>query len=548
MTAGIQWDEQSYNYLDNRNSSTAANTSGDCIKYLFERPLSNKPGEKFVYNSDLPNTMGEIIKKTSGLRLDKYAEKYLFTPLHIKDYYWEVLSDGRIQAGGGLSLLPRDMAKLPCLYMNKGEYLGERIVSQEWFQRCSARLRDCEGPEYWNHWGPNKYIINGKIIEVFSGAGLGGQWIFGIPVLDMAVILTADYFGASESGPNILNNYILPSVITPSFIKENPEFGIKIKQLPDLKWKPKSHALLGCIKGCLDYLKKPVTDAWLYGATGAAFLINIHQNVYSYSVGAWNKERFYDLGKNIGYETEQVKGEKSLGNFQLQQQMAWDKVRLAIDNGYPCYGYPLHTIPEIYIIDGYDQCGYCYNGVGVESGTGSRLWKELGLPDQYFEIHIVKLREPEPIEKTIKDALNFVIEFSTTDKWVGPEFKTGPAAYDQWINALEHGLADEFGAAFNPLVWAECRSYAAPFLSEAKDHAPSELHSLFDDAVKHYRNAAEYLQKVSALFPCFTVSHEQREANLKDRELVSKAVTYLRAAKEADSAGLNTLQKIAAGF
>jgi len=228
--------------------------------------------------------------------------------------------------------------------------------------------------------------------------------------------------------------------------------------------------------------------------------------------------------------------------------MAWDKVRLAIDNGYPCYGYPLHTIPEIYIIDGYDQCGYCYNGVGVESGTGSRLWKELGLPDQYFEIHIVKLREPEPIEKTIKDALNFVIEFSTTDKRVGPEFKTGPAAYDQWINALEHGLADEFGAAFNPLVWAECRSYAAPFLSEAKDHAPSELHSLFDDAVKHYRNAAEYLQKVSALFPCFTVSHEQREANLKDRELVSKAVTYLRAAKEADSAGLNTLQKIAAGF
>jgi CubicO group peptidase (beta-lactamase class C family) len=545
MTAGFQWDEQSYSYLDSRNSSVAAGSSDDCIKYLFEKPLNNKPGEKFVYNSVLPVTMGEIIKKTSGLRLDEFAEKYLFAPLHIKDYYWEVMSDGRIQAGGGLSILPRDMAKLGMLYLNKGKYMGQRIVSSEWLQKCAARLTQCEGPEYWNHWGPHQYRINDRIVEVFSGAGLGGQWIFGIPAMNMVVVLTADFFGSTEYGPDILNRYILPSVITPSFVKRHPEFGIKIKELAGLKWVPKSMALLGCIKACLNYLDKPVSDAWLYGATGCAFLINVHENLSSYSVGAWNKEKFYQLGKNIGYQTENIRGEKSLGDFRSQQKHAWEAVRHAIDKGYPCYGYPLHNIPETYLINGYDLCGYYYNGAGCESGDGPKLWKELGLPGQYFDIHIVRLCKPEPIEKTIKDALSFAIELSSsTNDWIGPEYKAGPAAYDQWINALRLEKADEFGAAFNALVWSECRSYAVPFLVEAKDHVRSDLHPSFDEAISHYKKAAENLQKISELFPCFTASSLQREANLKDKELCNEAISYLSVAKEEEMTGLDILRKI----
>jgi hypothetical protein len=48
-----------------------------------------------------------------------------------------------------------------------------------------------------------------------------------------------------------------------------------VKQLENLRWKSKWTTHLGCIKGCLDYLKKDVSDAWLFGTTGHAFLINI---------------------------------------------------------------------------------------------------------------------------------------------------------------------------------------------------------------------------------------------------------------------------------
>lgn len=47
------------------------------------------------------------------------------------------------------------------------------------------------------------------------------------------------------------------------------------KHLDNLKWNPRMISHLGCIKGCLDYLEMDVSDAWLYGATGHAFIINI---------------------------------------------------------------------------------------------------------------------------------------------------------------------------------------------------------------------------------------------------------------------------------
>ncbi|MBN2240795.1 MAG: helix-turn-helix transcriptional regulator [Dehalococcoidales bacterium] len=46
-------------------------------------------------------------------------------------------------------------------------------------------------------------------------------------------------------------------------------------RLENLRWVPKNTTHLGCIKGCLNYLDMDVTNAWLFGATGHAFILNI---------------------------------------------------------------------------------------------------------------------------------------------------------------------------------------------------------------------------------------------------------------------------------
>ena len=46
---------------------------------------------------------------------------------------WERHRDSTFHAGGGLHILPRDMAKLGILYMNSGVYDGKRIINESWF-------------------------------------------------------------------------------------------------------------------------------------------------------------------------------------------------------------------------------------------------------------------------------------------------------------------------------------------------------------------------------------------------------------------------------
>ena len=62
--------------------------SPDPIRYVLDRPVVRMPGTQFVYNSGMAITLGEIIDKALGLRADQFAERYLFAPLHISDYYW----------------------------------------------------------------------------------------------------------------------------------------------------------------------------------------------------------------------------------------------------------------------------------------------------------------------------------------------------------------------------------------------------------------------------------------------------------------------------
>ena len=52
---------------------------------------------------------------------------------------------------------------------------------------------------------------------------------------------------------------------------------VDMKKLEGLIWKPFWTTHLGCIKGCLNYLGLNVSDGWLFGATGHAFVINIHE-------------------------------------------------------------------------------------------------------------------------------------------------------------------------------------------------------------------------------------------------------------------------------
>jgi len=122
MSAGIDWDEYTRPLNDPHNDIVALLFHSDnWIKYVLNKKVVEPPGLRWKYSGGLNILLGGIIKNTSGLHADKFAEKYLFGPLGIVNYAWHRHPDGTINTQGGLGLTPRDMAKIGYLLLNGGQ-------------------------------------------------------------------------------------------------------------------------------------------------------------------------------------------------------------------------------------------------------------------------------------------------------------------------------------------------------------------------------------------------------------------------------------------
>ncbi len=163
MSSGLSWDEWTYPYSDARNDSLKSLMGPDLIRYVLERPVVAPPGEKFAYNTGISIVLGEIIRRASGLSADKFAERYLFEPLGITDYYWAKLPGETVETGGGLFLRPRDMAKIGQLFLNGGQWQGKQIVSENWVKESTV-----------NHAGTMK-----NPAWLVAADGYGYQWWLG---------------------------------------------------------------------------------------------------------------------------------------------------------------------------------------------------------------------------------------------------------------------------------------------------------------------------------------------------------------------------------
>jgi hypothetical protein len=317
-------------------------------------------------------------------------------------------------------------------------------------------------------------------------------------------------------------------------------------KMEELKWSPKWVSHLGCIKGCADYLGLGVSDAWLYGATGHAFVINVHGELCPSGPTAWKTHMLYELGPNAGYKLDGVFGFKGSPDFAGLQQRAWDHAKQALDQGFPCYGWELE-IPEFYVIYGYEDGedgGYLFKGPGCDEGKGPKPWRELGDTGiGVLELYSIRPGTPADDVTTVKQALTAALKHASNPKeWIFGEYRSGLEGYDNWIGALEAGAASDMGTRYNTGVWHECRRFAAGFLSEARERLSGRADDLLEEAVAHYVLVSESLAQVAEIYPW---SHEADDADtlpIDDRSRA--AVEALQASRAAEAAGLESLAKI----
>jgi hypothetical protein len=317
--------------------------------------------------------------------------------------------------------------------------------------------------------------------------------------------------------------------------------GTPVKQLENLRWVPRWVSHVGCIKGCLNYLGIDVSDAWLYGATGHAFVLNISPGLCPSGPTDWDTQQFLNLGRNIGYLVECVDEYCPKQNSDLRnaQERAWKHIRHAIDKELPCYGWEL-DIPEYFVIYGYDETGYYISGPECDEGKGP-------IPRQYLGrskigvvlVSSVRPTAPADARKTVCDALTYALDIGHNRcKWT--DRTGGLKGYDKWIHDIEAGIADRFGLGYNAAVWAECRRYAVEFLKQARERLDNDLKPLFTAALGHYDTIAQKLKGVSDTYPFKEYDGERTQVDEHSR----KVVEMLKHARDAEVAGLNILGEL----
>jgi CubicO group peptidase (beta-lactamase class C family) len=222
MTAGLDWDEWSYPDSNPRSSVYKLfHNTDNWEKNIFNLDHVTPTGEQFAYNSMLTHLLGQITAKAAGMNMVKFAEENLFTPIGISDYTWK----GPIWSTG-LSLKPRDMAKIGYLFLRQGKWDGKQIVSTEWVQESTKSHVKAffGGSEYGYQWWRGKAASDHQIIHTYYAAGRGGQYIFVVPQLDLVVVFTSQALNNSPGGelyPHvIMTEYIIPAIVPQSFARK----------------------------------------------------------------------------------------------------------------------------------------------------------------------------------------------------------------------------------------------------------------------------------------------------------------------------------------
>jgi CubicO group peptidase (beta-lactamase class C family) len=164
------------------------------LRYMLSKPLYADPGERYYYRDVDPQLIGYALSRLTGESEQQLAQA-LFVPLGISDYYWEAGGDGVNLAAHGLQLLPRDLAKLGQLVLDRGEWHGQRVVSEEWLQlstveQVSPEQRQAgigqEAPDfgYGYYW----WVVPGV---GYSAWGHGGQFVLVVPARKLVLVQTA---------------------------------------------------------------------------------------------------------------------------------------------------------------------------------------------------------------------------------------------------------------------------------------------------------------------------------------------------------------------
>ena len=176
--------------------------SPNYVQFVLDRKVAWDPGEHFVYCSPAIHMLSPILQKATGMTTLDFARQHLFEPLGFGEVIWPRDPQGYYDGWADVSLHPHDMAKLGFLFLHKGQWEGQQIVSRRWVEESTRAQVETGDDPYGYGWWMDPAVASG-----YHAAGRGGQNIYILPEWNMILVTTGGGFEMDEIAELLLASF-----------------------------------------------------------------------------------------------------------------------------------------------------------------------------------------------------------------------------------------------------------------------------------------------------------------------------------------------------
>lgn len=157
--------------------------------------LAEPHGQTFRYRSPNSDLLGILVERASGQRFTDLMREKLWLPLGaVSEASVGVDMEGTARTAGGISVTPRDLARVGEMMRQGGMANGRRIVPEAWVRDTVATGGS---PDAWQRGTMaflfpegryrNKWYQTGATSGAFCGIGIHGQWLYVNPTAEVVI-------------------------------------------------------------------------------------------------------------------------------------------------------------------------------------------------------------------------------------------------------------------------------------------------------------------------------------------------------------------------
>lgn len=196
----------------------------DWIKYTLDILGEKGTIGTFKYSTAGAHLLSAIITRSTGKSAREFANERLFKPIGMKEIpEYEMKSFGfddlfgknvkgwvkdpnsNPTGGWGLTLNPRDMARFGFLYLNRGIWDNNQIISGTWINESIAKNPNKYGYLWW--------VSEEDRVFAYLALGDGGNVICCIPEKDLVVAVASEFIMNPRDRWTLIKECHIPAII-----------------------------------------------------------------------------------------------------------------------------------------------------------------------------------------------------------------------------------------------------------------------------------------------------------------------------------------------